>query len=111
MSAEGANTLMIVLTLHSATKSLFIIDQTIFNPNVYLILNIWPLLYDINATDTVFFLNNYMWTRKHANSERGFKLLFWSSDEQLAYFKDDVFSCVYVGLYLIKLIECNQGFL
>ncbi len=62
MPAEGANPLMIVLTLHSATKSSFNIDQTTFNPNVYLIFNIWPLFMIEMLQTLFFFLNNNMWT-------------------------------------------------
>jgi len=57
------------------TNGLAILGQTTFNSNVNLIFKMWLLLYDRNATATNF-LNNNMWTSKHANSERGFDFHF-----------------------------------
>lgn len=68
--------------------------QTTCHSNVHLIFNMWPLLYDRNATAAVIF-----WTRilcahqKNANSVRGFKLLFWNRHEQqLAYL--EMYLCI-----------------
>jgi len=46
---------------------LFNISQITFNSNVNLIFNIWPLLYDRNATATD--ISQNMGTSKHVNIE------------------------------------------